>query len=235
MNKKTWLLAGLAALAYNNWLLGIFLNHNLFVHNGSISEFSVPSQPYHWLFQLLDIISGVMMIWLGWRLWEKLKPSRSGRWLGVSIAVLGAANIFDAFFKLPCSETLNPNCHIPVNLSFSSYSLPAHAYSSVVIGACYLILPVAAAVYSYRRGLKPVVWASLIIIVDDLFSLVSVIEDYIRNGGPTTRTSGSGQQIQMLLLGLWLTITVYVIARHNYRFQLATNSTKPVAKRAIPK
>jgi hypothetical protein len=222
-NQKLAALAALVALTYNNWLLGPFLNSNLFRHNGSISEYSVASQPSHWLFQSLDIISGGLLVLLGWRLWQRLKSHRSGWILAGGCWILGIANVFDAIFKLPCSETLNHACRIPVSLSLSNYQVPAHAYSSVLIGLCYLLLPLAGAILTYRHKLNVLLAASLVLIADDLFSLASVLEDYLRNGGPTTRTSGSGQQIQMLLLGAWLIICIFTITRINQRGALDSN------------
>lgn len=231
IKKKLIIVSALAALTYNNWVLGPFLNYNLFNHNGSISEFSVASQPYHWLFQSLDITSGGLLIWLGWSLWRQLRNSRIGQLLAATAVILGIANIFDAVFRLPCSETLNRLCQIPVSLSLSGYHVPAHAYSSVLVGICYLFLPLAGAILAYRRKLWLLVGASLVLITDDTFSVASFLEDYIKNGGPTTQTSGSSQEIQMLILGVWLIILILAITQAHQ----ATNRTKPVATKEIPK
>jgi hypothetical protein len=152
---------------------------------------------------------------IGYRLLGRITGSRSGRFLAVGIGVLGAANIFDAIFSLPCSETLSPSCSIPINLSPAHLQLPQHALSSVVIGVCYLLLPVAALVYALRRRLNTMAGLSTLLIVNSLWSLVSAVAEYIRAGAPTTKTSGGGQEVQMLVVGVWLTVCLLAVQKSN--------------------
>ena len=204
-------IAGLAAVTYNNWLLGPLLNHNLFAHNGSVSEYSVSSQPSHWWFQSLDIVSGILLMAVGYKLIQGLKANRAGRFLAIGLVVLGIANIWDALFSLPCSETLSRSCSIPVSLNPSNIQLPGHAYSSVVIGVCYLLLPAAALVYGWRHKLKAVLVLSFLLVSSSLISLASAIHEYAHAGALTTKTTGGGQEIQMLLVGAWLIICLLAL------------------------
>lgn len=210
-HRQPILVAALAALTYNNWVLGHLLNRNLFERDGSVSEFSVSSQPYHWLFQSLDIVSGSLLVLVGYCLWQSLSSSRSGRYFAIGAMLLGAANIFDAVFSLPCSETLSATCQIPINISLSGYQVPAHAYTSTLIGMGYLLLPLSALVYAYRRKIAGLIVFSLVLVSSSLFSLTSILDRYIRGGGPTAKASGGSQEAQMLLLGAWLIYSVYQV------------------------
>ena len=208
----------MAALAYNNWLLGPLLNHNLFAHNGSVSEYSVASQPYHWLFQSLDTASGILLIIIGYGLSQKIKGGRTGKILAIGTIALGVANIWDAVFKLPCSETLNRSCSIPISLTPSHIQLPGHAYSSVVIGVCYLLLPAAALVYGLRHKLRTLLVLSFLLVSSSLISLASAVHGYAHAGALTTKTSGSGQEIQMLLVGIWLVVCLLALENSSRLF-----------------
>ena len=136
----------------------------------------------------------------------------TGRVLGGGLMILGFANMVDANFILPCSQTLDSSCQIPLSVSLSSYHVPPHAYSSVIIGICYLALPVFGLVYSYQKKSNRFAVISLALIASSLVSLGSVLAEYSKNGGPTTKTTGGGQEIQMLLLGLWVVVCVYELA-----------------------
>src|SRR5579862_3043493 len=156
------LLSVLAGLTYNNWLLGVWLNPDLVKANGSISEYSAISQPHHLVFKGLDVISGLLLVGLAYAWRAKLWSSRSGRAIVIGTAVLGVANIFDALASLPCSETLDKNCYVPVSISPSHFQVPAHGYSSTVIAICYLVLPLAGLIFAYHRRLKVMALVSLI-------------------------------------------------------------------------
>lgn len=204
----------LAAITYNNWLLGPFLNPVLWRHNGSVSEYSVASQPAHFLFRSFDIIAGILLIYLGLRLFRLLIDRPLGRLSAVLLAVLGFANIMDAAFVLPCSQTLSSACDVPLSLSFHNFQLPAHAYSSSLIGICYFLAPLAVLIYSLKAKLNNLAAISTVILLDSLYALVSALAEYQRNGGPTTKTTGAGQEIEMLLLGIWLAASAYWLNTH---------------------
>jgi hypothetical protein len=209
--------------------MGPLLNHRLFAKNGSVSEYSATGQPYDWLFQSLDILSGTIIIFIGFSLWRKIGPSLIGRALSAGLVVLGFANMIDATFILPCSQTLDSACNIPVNLSPHQFNVPPHAYSSVIIGVCYLVLPLLALIYSYRLQLNHLAAISLAAVASAIFSLLSVLIEYSKNGGPTTKTSGGGQEIQMLILGVWLVVGVYqLVSANSSKAHAVANSTAGV-------
>jgi len=201
-----------AAITYNDWLLSPFLNRHLWSKDGSLSEYSIASQPYHLVFRLIDVLSGILLIYIGFRIYKLIQQYKTGRLFGLSVILLGVANILDACFVLPCSETLSNSCSVPISLSLHHFRMPAHAYSSSLIGLCYFILPMLALIFAYRKRLSRLVGFSLLVVLESLYSLGSLLVMYNRAGGPTTKASGSGQVIEMLLLGIWLVFCVYELA-----------------------
>jgi len=197
-------LSVIALLAYNNWLLGPYLNYKLFSKNGSVSEFSALTQPHFLVFRSLDILAGLLMIALAFVLARRM-PARS--WSRNTLiggtAVLGLANILDASFALRCSETLDKSCQIPVSLSFSNYQVPSHAYSSVIIATCYLLLPLAGLVYAHARKANIFRLFSLLAVAFALESLTAALIQYYSNQSFGVRASGSSQELQMLVLAAW--------------------------------
>ena len=213
-------LAAAALLTYNNWLLGPYLNRELFLRNGSVSEFSAITQPHHWIFRGLDILSGALLILFSFYLARRItRASIGGKVLIFGSAILGAANIFDALFALRCSETLNAGCSIGVSLSPSHFQMPAHGYSSVIIACCYLLLPLAGFLYGVAKQHKVLIFFSAVAAAMALESLLSAIFQYLSLQSLTVHTSGTGQEIQMLALAVW-----YVC--------LAFSLRRPVPKRA---
>jgi len=198
-------LGGLAALGFNNWLLGPWLNQYLFSHNGSVSELSALTQPHHNVFRLLDVLSGVLFVVLA-RLLSKL-PASTSRWrqtMLYGLIILGLANILDAGLPLKCSETLDRGCTIPVSLSPSHLQLPSHAYSSVTIAVCYFVLPLAGFFFAFARKFRFLGILSTLAILVALFSFISAVTGYLSQHSLSVRTSGAGQEIQMLVIGAWL-------------------------------
>lgn len=201
----------LAAVTYNNWVLGRWLNPILFKANGSVSEFSVHGQPHYWLFRLLDITSGLLLVFAALLFVNRLGGSGFGRLVLTFMVLLGAANVADALSTLPCSETLSAQCNIPVSLSLSHYQVPAHGYSSTIIALCYLLLPLAGLGWSLRRQLWPATLISAVTVVDALVSLGLALANYANSRTLSVRTSGAGQEIQMVILGFWLVVFYFLV------------------------
>lgn len=196
-----------AALTFNNWLLGIFINHRLFMAGGSVSEFSATTQPYHWLFRSLDIASGVLLVILAFLIFRSLPRRRYFRWLSLGLAVLGLANCLDAALPLPCSGTLSKSCNAPVRINLHRVSLPDHVFSSTLIGICYILVPLAVFLYARRRAdsyTKLVSLAALSVAI--LFFVLLVAESFFENS-LTDHLSGYSEELQMLVLG-WLIIKI---------------------------
>ncbi len=200
----------LAAVFYNNWLLAGWLSPKLLAADGSISEYSVTSQPHHFIFQFLDIISGLIIFGLAVELYKKTTIyDKVQRYLLFGLMVLGISNLADSIWVLPCSETLNRACRVPVSLSFHNFQLPSHAYSSILIAACYFILPLLGLIHSTRHKIKYFLRISALALILAVVSLLGAVDEYYKQGSFSVRTSGAGQQFQMIVLGVWL-VTAFI-------------------------
>jgi len=191
-------------VTYNNWILGPYLNHELFAKDGSVSEFSALTQPHYWVFRSLDILAGALLVVLAYVFAKRMPVINKARNILIgTTAVLGLANIIDAIFVLPCSETLNSACSIPVNISFAHFEMPNHGYSSVVIAITYLVLPIAGLIYAAQRKLWLFMLFSAINVFFALESLLSALIQYQADHGFSVRASGVSQEMQMLALAAW--------------------------------
>lgn len=210
-------IAALAALTFNNWLLGPFLNKELFVKNGSVSEFSAMTQPHYWVFRGLDIVSGGLFILLALVMSQQPLLSSKARMVLIwGTAVIGAANIIDALFTLQCSETLNAACRLPVNISLNHFQMPSHGYSSVVIAICYFALPLAGFMYSIARKSRELMILSALAMAMALESFLSAIFQYIVHNSFSVKTSGVGQEVQMVVIGVWLIVWAFDACKLSY-------------------
>lgn len=209
-------LACLSALAFNNWLLALVLNRHLFLKDGSISEFSVPSQPYSWVFRVADIVSGLLFLALSVWVFKFMKTKqKTYKWLyilAICLAIFGVANGVDALLPLNCSNTINSSCQITVALSLSHIILPSHAYSSIFIAVSYFLLPLAGYKYARDNQLKAFERVSLIGLGVAILSLATAIQEYVRQSSFTVHTSGYPQEAQLLVIGWWL-VTWFISLR----------------------
>ena len=124
------------------------------------------------------------------------------------LAVLGVANIMDAIFTLKCSETLDSACKIPVDISFVHYRMPSHGYSSIIIALCYFVLPLAGFIYGRSKNYKLLTGFSALTVLVALASFISAIAGYISEQSFSVRTSGTIQEMQMIIVGIWLVVWI---------------------------
>ncbi len=194
----------LAVLTFNNWLLAIIFNRPLLMHDGSVSEFSVLTQPHAWLFRVLDSLSGILFLVVALVIARSIKWRSASGWLLISgVVLLGAGNFFDALMPLQCSETLSNTCSVPVSLSLHHFVLPTHAYSSIAIGISYFLLPLGGYIYARQNKLKAFSYVSGLLLLVAMVSFASVIGQYVAKNTFSIRTFGMTQETQMLLIGLW--------------------------------
>lgn len=194
----------LAVICFNNWVLGIFINHNLFRAGGSVSEFSATSQAHHWLFRGLDIASGLAFVGVAYILSKKGRASVPGNKLIVwATLLLGLGNMLDAFLPLPCAGTLDKLCSAPVRLDIHRVSLPDHVFSSLIIGACYILIPLGGWLYARHCQTKKLSVTSLITIAVTLLFFVLLVGESFFEGSAMGRLASLSQELQMLILGWW--------------------------------
>jgi hypothetical protein len=92
-----------AGLAYLSWPIAYSVNR-VVVERGLASDLEVPGQPFSWLFILLDIVSGVLMLGLSIAAWrETNRGDRSLRTGGlVGYGIFGLSTILSAAVPLSC-------------------------------------------------------------------------------------------------------------------------------------
>lgn len=98
------IVAAVAGLLYCSWPLGYILNP--VANRGLASNLEAVGQPYNWLFTALDIISGVLICWVAFRLYMNI---RRRSWL-ILLALFG----FGLFGLLTAVDAVLPiNCIAP--------------------------------------------------------------------------------------------------------------------------
>ena len=99
----TGLLGIIAGLAYLSWPIGYSVNR-VVVERGLASDLEVPGQPFSWLFILLDIVSGLLMLGLAIAAWrDNPGGDRSLRTGGlVGYGIFGLSTILSAAVPLSC-------------------------------------------------------------------------------------------------------------------------------------
>jgi hypothetical protein len=99
----TGFLGIIAGLAYLSWPIGYSVNR-VVVERGLASDLEVPGQPFSWLFILLDIVSGVLMLGLSIAAWRETRPGDRSLHTGglVGYGIFGLSTILSAAVPLSC-------------------------------------------------------------------------------------------------------------------------------------
>lgn len=98
-------LAVLAAVAYNSWPLGFWLNPRVSYGGGLASELEGLRQPYNWVFVLLDVVTGALVMTAVVMLWHHHR-SKLSRWTLACFALFGLLTIADALLPMPCEPSV---------------------------------------------------------------------------------------------------------------------------------
>ncbi len=94
-------IAGVAAVTYLSWPLGYLVNRAV-VEGGLASDLEVPGQPYSWVFVLLDIFSGALIVAVVLLVRSEPAP---GRHRGLAAyAVFGLSTAASAALPLRCGQ-----------------------------------------------------------------------------------------------------------------------------------
>ena len=149
-----FVIAAVAGLAYLSWPLGYLVNPFVAGH-GLASDLEVPGQPFGWVFVLLDIVSGVLMV--------AIRAPRAGRrrsrfvpgGLLLGYAVFGLSSVLSAAVPLSCGT--GRAALLACGTTTSTYGL--HDVLSVV---GYLAFFVSLAGVVRRRRITPTARATLI-------------------------------------------------------------------------
>lgn len=203
-----------AAIAFNNWVLALLLNRQLLFKGGSVSELTVHGQPHAILFQSLDVIAGILFSIFVLLVGKFM--SKTGKSMQVLVyggLIFGIANVVDALLSLPCSNTLDKACSIPITINWSHFNFPSHGYSSVLIAVFYFVLPLAGIYYARAEKNQLFLKASVVTLLVALASLVSAGWEYLSLHAFSVKASGWAQGAQMLVLGLWFIFWYLAVRR----------------------
>lgn len=100
-----------AGIIYCSWPLQYRLNHSVAHRHGLASELGARGQPYNWLFDLLDIVAGLLVIVVAQWLWRVINDKTS--WLKaaiISYGLFGLLTLIDAALPLNCLPSSH-SCH----------------------------------------------------------------------------------------------------------------------------
>src|SRR5690242_19130259 len=105
---KLDILAVLSGLLYASWPLGYWLNP-IVAKIGLASGLEALHQPYNWLFIVLDIVCGLLILLACWSLRRRLDPAGRRRLFDLfllSIAIFAVGTIADTALPMHCEPSL---------------------------------------------------------------------------------------------------------------------------------
>ncbi len=144
----------LGAILWNGWILG-FINQGLasYLHF-SISELEAVGQPARALFDLLEGVSGILMIIGAIGLLVTLKArSVFLNLILISVAVIGGLTIYDVGHPLDCNQYNNPVCVSKVNAGNVSITNMRHNTESRITAYVTIFLALAILAWAFIEKL----------------------------------------------------------------------------------
>lgn len=169
-----------------------------------ISELSATTQPYHWVFQALDILAGIITLSCIPYVWHlSRRVAEEKRWLLAGLfLVVGADSIIDASLPISCAPSVSRQCLL---LTSRSFITQAHLIESNVAGAAIALAPLAWWWFHRSKEHRHISRASIWLIVIEsavgITALIVRITDQANYGGI--------QRLYQLALGLWIALLVY--------------------------
>ncbi len=206
---------------YNDWVLAPVLNPGLSTHASLISEISARTQPYHWVFQTLDIGAGMLtLVLLPCTLRLLGKQPAIWRWLlFAGVALIGSDSIIDAMLPLSCAPSVDVHCSIS---AMHSLITDAHMVESTVIGAVTFIAPVLWWL-RFRASRLLLAQSSALFIVLQMGVALGVVIAH-RN---ETAVVGLLQRFYQLSIGCWLALVISSGIRAAQRYRAARQTSTP--------
>lgn len=205
LRTKTLLLCAALFVLYNDWLLEPMFNARISARYSLISELSARTQPFHWVFQVTDILTGVVtMLLLPW-LWRFLRTQRLpyAVVLFAAIISIGADNIVDALLPISCAPTVDTQCNL---LATHSLLTEAHLIESTAIGIVTFVAPLLWWWSCKHTKQRLIARASLWFVGLQVFVgsgiVLSRLLDY--------NVTGAFQRVYELGIGLWIVGILYV-------------------------
>jgi hypothetical protein len=202
--QKNWLtvatLTTLAAILYCSWPLGYALNPSI-GHRGLASELEALHEPYNWLFIMLDIASGIMVIAAAYLIWRALHGKR-GKWLLavlINYAIFGIGTTADALMPMKCVPSSLTHCP-GIN---QDHLLVAHGVASILAAFCLFISVVL--VWWRHHNVGQSLLMSTMIVAWILFGVMSVVFFFIPGPGNWS------QHYFITICSAWIVILPYTV------------------------
>ncbi len=195
----------------NDWILGPILNPALPTRPSVISELSALTQPYHWVFQTLDILAGVTMLLLLPCLLRLLRKQPGiWRWiLFATVMLIGIDSVVDASLPINCAPSIDTHCASITN----TIVLDPHIIESIAVGIIAFASPILWWL-KFRRKHTLLAQASGLFVLLQI-GLVPVIVLARHN---ETEIIGLVQRFYQFGLSAWLTVilatAIYATQRH---------------------
>lgn len=209
---------------YNDWILAPILNPALSTKASLISEISAHTQPYHWVFQLLDITAGVITLALLPCIFRLLrKQPRAWRWLlFIGVGLIGADSIIDASLPISCAPSMDTHCSLG---TLQSYITDAHMIESTLIGIIIFVTPLLWWLHFRKTRALLAQSSGLFVVLQAGVALGVVIAQYNE-----TAIVGLLQRFYQLSISIWLMIilssSIRAVQRHRANRTMLINSVQ---------
>ena len=193
--KTLWIATGLAILAgilYNSWPLGFLLNPQVSFGGGMASELEGLHQPYNWVFVLLDIVTGALVLTIVVMLWRE-RMREMGKIALISFALFGLFTIVDALLPMPCAPSIAHCASWTVDPLLFMHGLAS------VGGAVFLFVS-AAIVWHLRQIRRGTLVMRLLLASWGLFGVLSIFFFFVPGPGYLS------QDYYLILCGLWVAL-----------------------------
>ena len=199
-----------AALLYSTWPLGYWFNPS--ANQGLASNLEALSQPYNWLFIILDVVSGLIICYACWKLFNFINSNSVNKTrLGLRITVIGTG-IFGLFTSIDALLPLNciqgtPGCldplYNPYFITHGIFSIGSIAGLSVSIFCVWLLLFARDKTIMRQAHLTPamfmVIWLGF-----GAFTAILVFHN---------QSSGNAQHVFITFCSLWLVTLPYFVGQ----------------------
>ncbi|MEO8104728.1 MAG: DUF998 domain-containing protein [Candidatus Saccharibacteria bacterium] len=197
--------ASFAAILYSSWPLGNVLDP--IANRGLASNLGALGRPYNWLFMLLDIVSGAVVLAVALRLFERKQLRRQWliNWSIIGYGLFGVLTALDAVLPLDCVEVVQ-QCgaltHHPLIILHGLASLGSIASLTIsIVGFWYLL--------GFNRRISRLLRGFLLGVVLTWFGFgvttgVLLLEN---------RTSALAQHLFIVICSLWIAALPYVVFR----------------------
>lgn len=220
-------LAAILVFLYNDWILEYFLNPRVSLNRSLISDLSALNQPYHWVFQALDILAGIVTLGCVaymWRFTAQISPSK--RWLLLALFVfIGLDSIVDASLPISCAAYIDPNCTF---LGATSIITKAHLVESNIDGTVIAFAPLVWWWLHRSDKHRHISLASLwLIAIESAVGMAALIVRFTHHSN-----YGGIQRVYQVALGVWVGLLVYTAITVHVEGRRTTSSKRNASKKA---